>query len=50
MEVDRARFIGDSMPGVFTTDVRQVSAPHITRLELVPDPLDYVAYDLVLYY
>jgi hypothetical protein len=50
VEVDRARFIGDGMPGVYTTDVRQVSAPRITRLELVPDPIDYVAYDLVLYY
>jgi hypothetical protein len=49
-ELDRATFVGDGIPQVFTTDRQVVYGPGITRIELVPDPLDYVAYDLVVYY
>jgi hypothetical protein len=37
-------------PGFLTTDLQRLSAPGMTRLELVPDPIDYVAYELVVYY
>ena len=50
IEVGRAVFIGDGSPGVLTRDTQAIAWPGITRVELVPDPIDYVAYDLVLYY
>jgi hypothetical protein len=50
VEVGRTGFNHDLMPGVFTRDTQTLAAPGITSLELVPDPADYIAYDLVLYY
>ncbi len=52
VEVGRRTFVGDGMPGpgFLTTDLQRLSAPGMTRLELVPDPIDYVAYELVVYY
>ena len=38
-------FTGDASPGVLTTSGLAILAPNITKLELIPDPLDYVAYE-----
>ncbi|MBV9774862.1 MAG: hypothetical protein JO040_12990 [Gemmatimonadetes bacterium] len=38
-------FQGDNSPGNFTSDTRSISASGIKSVVLVPDPLDYVAYD-----
>jgi hypothetical protein len=49
VEIRRVSFVGDGAPGVFTTDTRTVAGPGIRRVDLVPDPLDYVAYRNVVF-
>lgn len=44
LEVARVAFVGDGAPGVYTTDLQAVDADAIDTVELVPDPIDYVAY------
>ncbi len=44
-----AAFVGDGAPGSLTTDVQSLAFPQIDEIRLVPDPADYVAYELVTY-
>jgi hypothetical protein len=48
--VGTAGFAYDGLPGVITFETASIQAAAIDEIELVPDPLDYVAYNLVLYY
>lgn len=42
--IDQQSFVGDGVPGEFTSDTRTVSGGGISRLELIPDSRDYVYY------
>ena len=48
-EVGRVPFFGDNLPGALTTDTETVASSRITRIQLVPDPSDYVAYGELAY-
>ena len=43
--VAQATFDFDSSPGVYTESTKVVSINGITKVELVPSPQDYIAYD-----
>lgn len=37
-------FVGDGLPGTYSSDTQSISASGIARVDLVPDPADYVWY------
>jgi hypothetical protein len=48
-EVGRVTFLGDNTPNVLTTDTETLNASAISRVSLIPDPADFVAYGELLY-
>ena len=49
VEAGRVSFLGDGSPGVLTVDTETVTAQHITHVQLVPDPADFVSYGELSY-